>query len=352
MPAPVRQPQARNAVLRLFHTAQWLIVAAIILATALVVDPTVRANANVHMAAAAALLLVLVLARLRWPIKDESVRLLIGIVLIQIGGAVLLWYEAPALNGLLVAFVPFTTTAWLLLERARALAVMLLTFAISAVVILSSGPSVSDWFFAFALCAGITASARIAEVAVRASVRAQTRAVAKSGRDELTQLPGRMAFLRDAEAIHESASETRLPYAIELVDINNLRAINDTYGYVAGDRAIVLVAEALQRLKEPNEYLARFDGDKFILLIPKLEGDRVDDLARRIRSVVFSTTFDADMEVVRIKANVGIARYPVAGINLNALISAAERDMKLDQRGRIPPDKKPVFRRRSGKLSA
>jgi diguanylate cyclase (GGDEF)-like protein len=352
LPPPVRQPGARNAVLRLFHSAQWLFVAAIIISAALVVDPQLRNNANIHIAASAWLLAALVFARLRWPVKDESARLFSGIVLIQIGVAVVLWYEAPALNGLLVAFVLFTTTAWLLLERGRALAVMLLTFAISVVVISSSSPSVSDWLYLAALCSGIAASARIAEVAVRTAVRAQTQIVARSGRDELTRLPGRMAFLRDAEAIHDRATETRVPYAIELVDINNLRAINDTYGYAAGDRAIVLVAEALQRLREPSEYLARYDGDKFILLVPKLEGDRADDLARRIRSVVFSTTFAADMEVVRIKANVGIARYPLAGVTLNALISAAERDMELDQRGRIPPDKKPVFRRRSGKLSA
>ena len=352
MSVPVHQPGARNAVLRAFQTAEWLIVAAVIIAAALVVDPALRSDANVHMAVAAYLLLVLVLARLRWPLKDDSARLLSGIVLAQIGIAALLWYEAPTLNGLLVVFIPYATTAWLLLDRGRAVVVMLLACAISAAVILNSSPSTHDWFYAIALCAGIAVSARVSEIAVRAAVRAQAQATARTGRDDLTRLPGRTAFLRAAEGIHERATESRLPYAIEIVDINNLRAINDTYGYAAGDRAIVLVAEALQRLREPHEHLARFDGDKFVMLIPTLEGDRVEDLARRIRAAVFSTTFDADMDVVRIKANVGIARYPLAGITLNALLSAAERDMKLDQRGRVPPDKKPVFRRRSGKLSA
>jgi diguanylate cyclase (GGDEF)-like protein len=350
--APVHQPGARNVVLRFFRTAEWLIVAAVIIVAALVVEPALGNDATMHMAAAIYLLVVLVFARLRWPVKDESVRLLSSIVLTQIGIAAIVWLEAPTLNALLVAYVPFTTTAWLLLDRGRAIGVALLACAICAALILSSSPSLQDWIYAGSLCAVFAFTARIAEVAVRAAVRAQAQVAARTGRDELTRLPGRIAFLRDAEAFHGRATDGRVPYAIELVDINNLRAINDTYGYAAGDRAIVLVAEALQRLREPNEYLARYDGDKFVLLIPKLEGERVDDLARRIRSVVFSTTFDANMEVVRIKANVGIARYPLSGITLNALISAAERDMKLDQHGREPPAKKPVFRRRSGKLSA
>ena len=85
MSVPVHQPGARNAVLRAFQTAEWLIVAAVIIAAALVVDPALRSDANVHMAVAAYLLLVLVLARLRWLLKDDSARLLSGIVLAQIG---------------------------------------------------------------------------------------------------------------------------------------------------------------------------------------------------------------------------------------------------------------------------
>jgi diguanylate cyclase (GGDEF)-like protein len=348
----VHQPAARNVVLRLFQTAQLLIVAAVIIAAALVVDPAVRSNANVHMATSVFLLLAVAFGRLRWPVRNAAARVLGSIVMTLIGIAAMLWYEAPALNGLLVAVIPLAVTARLLLSHGRATIVMLLAGVISVALTSFSNPALQDWIFCAAVCAVMFVAAQVAAVAVNAGVRAQANAVAKTGRDELTQLPGRISFLRHAEAAHAQANETRVPYAIELVDINNLRAINDTYGYAAGDRAIVLVAEALQRLREPNEFLARYDGDKFILLIPKLEGDRTDDLARRIRSVVFSTTFDADTEVVRIKANVGVARYPLSGVTLNALISAAERDMKLDQRGREPPGKKPVFRRRSGKLSA
>lgn len=351
MSGSTSQHVGRSAVLRFYHAVEWLIVA-VIVSAAILVEPELRDNLTLHAAAAAYLFCVLVLARSRWPIKSLTTRLVTGIMLSQFGMAAVLWYEAPTLNGLLVAFMLSTTAAWLLLPRSRAIWVMLLACALTAGVILTRGPSAYDFFYAGALCGCYFLTARIAEIAARAAAQSKAQAVAQTGRDELTQLPGRMAFLRDAEAIHAQAIEERVPYAIELIDINNLRSINNTYGFAAGDRAIVLVAEALQRLRAPEELLARYDGDKFVILVPRLEGDRADDLARKIRSVVFSTTFEADMDVVRIKANVGIARYPLAGVTLNALTAAAERDMKLDQRGREPPGKKPVFRRRSGKISA
>ncbi len=352
MSAPAAQPEARSALLRFYHTAEWLVVAAVIVAAALVVDPAQRDNANLHIAATVYLVTVLSLARLHWPVRDESARLFAGTFLLLLGVAGMLSLEAPTLNGLLITFVLPTTTAWLVLSRSRAVWIMLLAFALTAGVTLSGQPTAFDLVYAGTLCGCFFLTARVAEIALRAATRVVAQAAALSRRDELTRLPSRYAFLRNAEIIHAKALESRIPYAVEIVDINNLRTINDTYGYAAGDRAVVLVAEALQRLRAPDEHLARYDGDKFVLLIPKLEGDRAEDLARRIRAVVFSTTFDANMEVVRIKANVGVARYPLAGVTLDALISAAERDMKLDQQGRERPSRKPVFRRRSGKLSA
>jgi diguanylate cyclase (GGDEF)-like protein len=351
MSAPARRSGTRNAVLRFYHMAEWLIIAAVVTAVILV-KPEPSDNLTLFIAAGAYVVSFIVFARLRWPIRNEATRLVTGFVLSQFGIAAVVWYTAPALNGLLVAFVLSTTTAWLLLPGRRAIWVVALACTLSAGVALSRNPGMFDWVYAGALCACFLLTARIAEIAARASAQSEAEAVASSGRDELTQIPGRHAFLRYAERIHAQAVAGKIPYALELVDINNLRSINDTYGYAAGDRAIVVVVQALQRLRTPDEYLARYDGDKFVLLVPRLDGDRAEDLARRIRSVIFSTTVDVDTEVVRIKANVGIARYPIAGITLNALISAAERDMILDQHGRERPGKKPVFRRRSGKISA
>ncbi len=97
-----------------------------------------------------------------------------------------------------------------------------------------------------------------------------------------------------------------------------------------------------------DEILGRYSSDKFLLFLPSLQGGRADEAARRIRNVVYSSTMHAASDVVRIKANVGVAKYPVDGISVQALINAADADMRLDREGREPPKEMPVFKRRSG----
>ena len=61
------------------------------------------------------------------------------------------------------------------------------------------------------------------------------------------------AFTRLAETEHDAASRAERTYSILMVDIEHLKAVNDTYGHEAGNRAVKLVAEALQRLTRSNE---------------------------------------------------------------------------------------------------
>ena len=349
MAAQARRAQTQAAVVGFHHAAQW-IVFAVVVSAAWAVQPQLRDPLT--LIAVAYLLSVLGLARLRWPIRNAEHRLLAGFALSLLGPAVLLWLGGPALHGLLAMLCFSTTTAWLVLPRRRSVWVMALACALTAIVTLGRGLSIVGAVYAIAFCVSYALLARVAEIAVRRAALAAASVAATSGRDELTGLPGRHAFLREAELVHATAALDKSPYAIEIVDIDNLRAINAAHGYGSGDRAIIVVARALERLRMPGERLARFDADKFAVLVPRLDGSRADDLARRIRSVVYSTTIDVDTQVVRIKANVGVAKYPLSGVTLNALISAAERDMRVDQRGREPPAKKPIFRRRSGNKTA
>lgn len=170
-------------------------------------------------------------------------------------------------------------------------------------------------------------------------------------RDGLTGAYNFATFGVLADRVHSQAAEIRRPYGLLIVDIDNLKEINERFGYAAGSRAIRLVATTLERLRKPEELMARYDGDKLAVLIPQLEGARAMELAQRIRNVVFATTLNVDTQVVRIKANVGIARYPVDGTTLDHLLVKAEADMRVDRAGREPPKTKPVFKRRSGTKS-
>lgn len=156
---------------------------------------------------------------------------------------------------------------------------------------------------------------------------AKARIRALSDRDELTGLYNMRAFTRLAAREHEFAQRSEQPYSVLMIDTDGLKRINDTYGHEAGNRAIRLVADSLSRLTRSTDIVARFGGDEFIVLLPRADKPIAEEVAQRVRNVVFSTTLEVDVKIVRIKASVGVGSYPDDGNNLQAVMTAADRAM-------------------------
>jgi diguanylate cyclase (GGDEF)-like protein len=175
---------------------------------------------------------------------------------------------------------------------------------------------------------------------------AKSRIRALSDRDELTSLYNMRAFSRLAEQEHDIASRTERAYSILMVDIEHLKIVNDTYGHEAGSRAVNLVAEALLRLTRSTDVVARYGGDEFIVLLGGADKEVADEVAQRIRNVVFSTTLEVDVKIVRIKVNVGAASFPENGNNLQAVMAVADRAMYKDKDLREPPKGKLIIQKR------
>jgi diguanylate cyclase (GGDEF)-like protein len=165
-------------------------------------------------------------------------------------------------------------------------------------------------------------------------------------RDDLTSLYKLQRFLDVAEEHHALALRERRPYAILMIGIEDLKAINARHGIESGNRAIALVARALVRLARDEEILARYGAGRFTILLPSVEAGRADEMARKVKSAVFATTMNVGARVLRIKAHVGVAKYPLNGISVESLLRFAEGDMEKDKSGREPPKNKPAFVRR------
>jgi len=149
-----------------------------------------------------------------------------------------------------------------------------------------------------------------------------------------------------AEREHERASRMEVPYAILMIDVDKLKKINDTHGHGAGNRALKLVAEALTRITRSADIVSRFGGDEFIVFLA--DGDRptAEDVAQRIRNVVFATTLEVAEEMVRVQVSVGVASFPEDGSSLRAIMTEADRQMYKDKEHREPPKGKLIIQKR------
>jgi diguanylate cyclase (GGDEF)-like protein len=107
-----------------------------------------------------------------------------------------------------------------------------------------------------------------------------------SVRDRLTHLFNR-AYLMDqlvAEIGH--ARRTHGHVAVLMVDMDSLKQVNDRFGHLAGDRALCLVASRLFRAVGCRDVLARFGGDRFVIVSRGSGRDALHDLAERVRYAI------------------------------------------------------------------
>jgi diguanylate cyclase (GGDEF)-like protein len=169
---------------------------------------------------------------------------------------------------------------------------------------------------------------------------------ALSDRDELTGLYNLRAFMRFAESEHARAGRMERPYSLLMLDVDQLKDVNDTYGHEAGNRAVALVADALQRLVRSSDIVARYGGDEFIALLVDANRTIAEEVAQRVRNVISSTTLEVDVKMVRLKAGVGIATYPEDAITLSSLMTCVDRSMYKDKHDREPAKGRIVFKRR------
>ncbi|MEO8104673.1 MAG: EAL domain-containing protein [Betaproteobacteria bacterium] len=107
--------------------------------------------------------------------------------------------------------------------------------------------------------------------------------------DELTSLPNRHLLLDRLETALRASSLTGLTCAVLVVDIDNLRRINEAFGHSAGDQLLRDIATRLLRIAGPQHTLARYGGDEFVLLVSRPTAADAIRLAEEISNDIIET---------------------------------------------------------------
>ena len=175
---------------------------------------------------------------------------------------------------------------------------------------------------------------------------AKARIRALSDRDELTGLYNVRAFMKIAERQHELSARSGDGYAIVMCDIKGLKSVNEIHGHDAGNQVIRLVADALLRLTRGTDVVGRYGGDEFAILLNHVDATIADDIAQRIRNVVFATTLEIGGTILRVQVAVGVAAYPYHGNTIQHVITAADRATLKDKEGREKPKGRLIIEKR------
>ncbi len=109
-----------------------------------------------------------------------------------------------------------------------------------------------------------------------------------------------------------------------MIDLDNFKPINDTYGHAAGDHMLLELRDVLLGICRRSDFVIRWGGDEFVVIAKQAKPGEAEALAERIRSTIGSHNFTLnDGQIVRTTCSIGFAAYP--------LFAAQAEDGSLDQ---------------------
>jgi len=153
--------------------------------------------------------------------------------------------------------------------------------------------------------------------------------VARSRIDTKTGLLNAATWESEAAAEISRAIRTRSPLSVALIDIDHFKAVNDTYGHLAGDKVLRALSDAFREQLRDYDLAGRFGGEEFVVLLPQTDEANALSIAERLRAHVAGISVPADDGArpgtfINLTVSVGVAALGAAGSEVTDLLAAAD----------------------------
>ena len=158
----------------------------------------------------------------------------------------------------------------------------------------------------------------------------QTDLQEKASLDPLTQVAN-VARFYDEMGVLEKARVTS--FALLLVDMDDLKTINDRYGHPAGSAAIRSVADSLRQVVRTGDVVARFGGDEFVVILRDADRAGAQIVVNRLRAMLGAAEVPGAPER-ELSVSAGVALFGEDGVSSEELLAAADAAMYLDKETR------------------
>lgn len=158
--------------------------------------------------------------------------------------------------------------------------------------------------------------------------RAYDRLRMKAMQDDLTRAWNRAYVAEVMPKLLRRAAKRGRPLTVSLIDINDFKVINDTFGHQAGDQVLLLIADTLRGCAAKGDIVARWGGDEFVFICP---GGKWADGAPLDAAIDSALDKLSQRVGRRVSASVGTAAFPQDGSTLHALLRIADERMYEDK---------------------
>ena len=155
----------------------------------------------------------------------------------------------------------------------------------------------------------ITAQEKKKKQKFRHKFQSMVRQIKKLHVDFLTKIPNRAAWSErlEIEMLRFKTYQKRLNIAI--IDIDSFKKINDNFGHLAGDKVLHVIAQTLQKSIRKNDYIARFGGGEFALLLPEITEQQSAYVLNKLRERIKNIPFKFKNDQLSITISIGFTSF-------------------------------------------
>lgn len=147
----------------------------------------------------------------------------------------------------------------------------------------------------------------------------------KATRDPLTGVYNKEVIIKKIDKYIQGNSQGM--HMFMFVDFDNYKSINDKYGHLKGDKALVFMINRIKNTFTEGEMIGRIGGDEFIIFAGNISGmDEAEKKARLLKEAL-DTTYSSEASVIPISGSIGISIYPKDGLNCEQLMERADAAM-------------------------
>jgi diguanylate cyclase (GGDEF)-like protein len=142
--------------------------------------------------------------------------------------------------------------------------------------------------------------------------------------DELTRLYTRRHFHTIIEKKFDLYVQYGEKLTLLMIDVDNFKNINDTYGHPAGDRVLQDIARCIIHSVRDQDFAFRYGGEEFSVILPATDTNAGKFVAERIRELIKNTVFSTGEASVAMTVSIGVASCPANAVSIRALVVEAD----------------------------
>lgn len=130
--------------------------------------------------------------------------------------------------------------------------------------------------------------------------------------DSLTGLYNRAAINEHAQLEVARAERTERPLSLAMLDVDYFKQVNDEYGHLVGDEVLKRVAEELRTGVRPYDFVGRWGGEEFMIVLPEATLEQATEVAERVRATIASASFKGpNCPDLQVNVSLGVSQLTI-----------------------------------------